>query len=396
MTDQSRARERFQNSWRLASRKMAGLLAGFFMIGLMAGLSAITEPAIAQSGMNADPSKLDCPSTCKASPRIGTSREIILNGETVTSSLHIRVHCLGVAQKQDIAIVVDPDDQMSRSEFHNIKKDLAKLIIGLGLPRNPHTRIGLISASSQAQTTGRLSNDEAQVISDINRVEYGSTQDLAAGIDLARRLLRGSTPDCERFFVNKMMITLSSDVATGNCNAVSKAARKVKSEGVLSMAVCAQNRCRDSRCLRNEVASSPRYFFSSLFELNQVRLVVEGIRNAVPPVTNLARPDIINITTKQVSIVEHLAEGLEYVPGSAIPDAEWSEDVRTLTWPVYGFMPKDGVTLSYRTKPLYSGDITISEGAEITWRDNLNHEGASILPATSVLVLGGRIGGEAR
>ena len=213
---------------------------------------------------------------------------------------------------------------------------------------------------------------------------------MAEGIELARRMLVVPPPDCDSPFVDQMLIALSPNIARDECSPLARAARKVRSSGILCVAVCTQHRCRDSRCLRNEVASSPRYFFSSLNELNRIYQVVERIRNDLAPITHANHPDLINITVKDTSIVEHLAEGVEYIPGSAVPEAELSTDGRRLTWPAIKFLPKDGLTLTYQTRPLISGQIQISEGAEVAWRDNQNREGKKVLPTTSVLVLGGR------
>ena len=223
----------------------------------------------------------------------------------------------------------------------------------------------------------------------ISRINSSENQNLAAGINEVKRMLPTDPVDCDARTNDNVLITLSSGIPWDECSPIAKAIRGVHSNSVHTMAVCMQNRCRETRCLRQAVVSSHRYFFPRISDFSSVLHKIECMRNSVEPAPNSAKPDVINVTVKQVSIVEHLAEGLEYIPDSTVPAAHWSEENRTLTWPIYDFIPKDGVTLRYRTKPLGNGNIKISKGAEIRWRDNQNLEGASILPPTSVLVLGG-------
>ena len=148
---------------------MAGLLAVFFVIGLVSSLTSNVRPASAQSEVNAKSRQLKCPSPCKVSSRVGTSREIFLQGETVTSSLHISVVCPGMARLLDIAVIVDANDQMSNSELNLLKKDLAQFLLWLDLSNNPNTRIGLVSVSDRTETIIGLTNDESRILAAVNR-----------------------------------------------------------------------------------------------------------------------------------------------------------------------------------------------------------------------------------
>ena len=369
---------------------ISALLTTFFIIGMCASWLLGTDPALAQSDTNTLARKQRCPSTCTPISKSQPTSPVILSGETVTSSLHIKFRCTGRSSWLNIAIVVDPDALTSPSEVQQAKKALVQFVRRLDLGNDPYTRIGIVVASDRGMIVGDLTNDESRVLSLISRIGNDDSQNLAEGIEAAKRMLPTTPPDCLSPTNDNVLITLSSGIPWPECSPIAKAVRGAHSNGILTMAVCLQDRCLDTRCLRQEVASSSRYFFSRLGNFSEVARVIEFRRDTAEPAPNLAQPDVINITLKEVSVVDHLAEDLEYIPNSALPQAIWSADERTLTWPMFDFIPNDGITLSYRTKPLGIGRTTLSEGAEIRWLDNQGLDGFSVLPPTSVLVLGRR------
>ena len=150
MTNLVRENQLFETSSRRSSRlalpppsrKVTGLLAGFFVIGLTAGLLAIAEPVIAESKVatkaaaeptlartsttrsdfNTDASRKRCPSPCTPIPKSSPDSSVILSGESVTSSLHIKFQCKSQSSWLNIAILVAPDERINPSELQQAKK----------------------------------------------------------------------------------------------------------------------------------------------------------------------------------------------------------------------------------------------------------------------------------
>ena len=98
--------------------------------------------------------------------------------------------------------------------------------------------------------------------------------------------------------------------------------------------------------------------------------------------------EVLNITLKQVIIKVPLLEGMLYLPDTAVPKPEISDDGRHLQWSV-NFLPKDGMTFTHRILPMKGGQESVGGDIEISWRDNRNRPGTTTIPAARILTLGG-------
>ena len=182
----------------------------------------------------------------------------------------------------------------------------------------------------------------------------------------------------------KMTILFAADNEV-SCTAAARAASKLKANRNLLITIDASPDSQSSHCLR-QLASSARYRFD-LNNLEGFYPVFEPIRNDDLLGSNLKLDDRIFISLRQVSVIETLSDGFQYVPGSAEPVAEISPDGRQLSWD-FNYLPSMGVTLTYRVHALSPGFHEVSKGTDLTWKDIRNQPGKSRLAPGRVLVIG--------
>ena len=354
-------------------------------VGLSALLLALAgPPPSAQAQSQTSPRSayppLDCPSMCATNGDTTAFPKILLSGETVTAQLVVKATCAGIVRPMHLAILIDIDDRMSRGDIVEIKKELAQFIRRLDLEANS-TKIALVIASDPPRTIARLSDDKATLLAALKRIDYDAEQNLAAGINAARDVLSSYRVGCDKPDALNTMLVIASGIPSRECAPIARGSTKDTFE-----------RHPDDRYLCPEamsrIALSPirgrvlvRYFYSDIYGLRPARHLMERIRNESGN----------RITIKHFSVLEHLSEDVEYIPDSAIPPAQLSTDGRHLIWPRSTVLPKDGITLTYKVKPLSQGQTPISKGAEFYWMDTLNRPGNNRYEPSSVLVVGGRV-----
>ena len=306
-------------------------------MGIALGSSASSHSApLAQAAENLDKAERidlarppDCPTTCRLNAIQRARPSLMLAGETAEVELSMRGICPGGDVISRIVFVVDPDAEMSRSELREVQSALRSLVQKMELDPGPPAILGLVSVGKKATVLSSLSSDSDRILAAIGRLEPDEDQALHFGMEEARQMIaRSRIGDCDRAVgFSDIIVSFSSGISTRDCRPLARAARKAHSDGILNVAVCADWRCSDTRCLQKSVASYPRYFY----EIKEADQIHRGLFRIVD--------EVINITLKQLRISIPLVEGMHFVPGSFNPEVTISDDGKHLLWS-QTFVPK--------------------------------------------------------
>jgi hypothetical protein len=312
-------------------------------------------------------------SPCVSDGMTDATPRLLLQGEAVTVTLHARAVCAGESDYTHIVLVVDPSAAMGGDLAHELQGVLSDFVDKMRLPDNPATRIGVVLVDEVATTASRLTGDVGQIKRAFGRIEPRGDMRIELGIAEGLRLIQQARVDKPYNTIYEHMVLFSDGRNATACRAGEKASRKAKADGVMMIGVCVGRNC-DRRCMQ-PLASSARYFFSW------------GDARNFYHVFERVRYDRQSVWVRKMTIIETLPANMTYVEGSAIPaPSEVSTESRRLTW-VQNFAPADGLTVTYRVRPLAVGRHPLSLGARAEYRDNHDRVGSVAFPVPVVEVL---------
>ena len=313
---------------------------------------SIADPRSADHGGPAVPQSLRTPTpVCEITHDKRAGPPIASLGDTIEVSLTTRARCSAPRLlRVHIVLVMDESEAMSGQPIRHTKAAAQALVNELKLEDFPSTYVGVVAFGERARRLVGLTNDPASVRRAIHRVEAASGDArLDLGLAEALRVHARGESRSEPDWTTKVVILYSLGPPSDRCEEALRASRQVRGAGILVITVCAGPSC-NQRCMR-DIAASPRYFF----EVGDVRLmdVIHQIRH---------RFRIVVVRSLVVS--DTLSSDLAYVPGSARPaPTAIGPSGRWLQWhDVY--VPRDGVTYTFRAKPLRLGALSTNEGAE--------------------------------
>ena len=398
---------------RLPKRHSAsGVLALFCMAGLLAGLIFIsqfgrtTDYVVASTGLIMDravapsttssqldnvPNRRNCPSTCKVNspPSAPVNPPAILAGETISVSIPLQAVCAGLGSPARIVFVVDPDSQTTAGQLRDVQDIIRYLVDQLDLENTAGSEIAIVEVGGKARTVLGFSRDARRIKSAISRLRLDPDQNLSDGLEEAHWLFAstGLHSDCSVLAGRFVVLSFSSEVPAVDCASSRSAVNQLKHLNTQVLAVCMGRNCNSARCLRNDIASDRKYFFD--------------LRNARHSLRYFYRilDEVINITLKNLLVIEVLSPSVEYLPRNVDLEAnpelarrsrepdEVSDDGRRLLWK-QNFVPKDGLTLTYHVRPKRSGWLQINKGAKVTFEDNQGRKGSHQLQPSNALILG--------
>jgi len=295
----------------------------------------------------------------------------ILLGETVDVTLTVRAMCAGEPHLMHIAFVLDASGNLSASSNRQMKTAAVEVIRGLEMDEYPHTKVGVAAFDSAGRTLSTLTIDERRAETAVNRVDHEGGARIDLGLQEGDRMLRrgrGGSND-----ITEAMILMSNGHADVGDAQVLAAARQVKSQGILVIAVCVGNDCDEQ--LMRRLASSPRYYFR-----------VENI-GALRGVFQQVRERIININLKKLVVRDTLSPYMAYVAGSAVPEP--SEPPSPFDWLEWTdvYIPKEGVTYTFKVRPTVAGYMPTNAEAWGELTDNKDRTKDWTFPVPWVTVL---------
>lgn len=354
----------------LATRPARAVLAAVLIIlAALAGLSeGVRAAPAAQGGNQSSCSDLDPETRLPLSTRVISPSAIRLC-DTATVSLTARVSC--EASPLHIFLNIDKSGSMVGQPMNDAKAAARALVDTLEMDENPQTQVGLVSHGIQPNRDVRLTNNAGTVKGGIGRLGAGGEDNLPAAITMAANELVQARSDTSVEPVDVMVI-LSDAGQTFPPQEAVRAARQARGRDILIVAVCLDNGSSDCPAMR-QMASSPQYFFESRGTSGLTRIfrqIAEEVRD---------------IRLRSLTVEETLPEGLSYIEGSAVPEADYDAGSRKLTWS-YQFVGGAGLPMGYQVRPSAITTYTVAEKSLVTYRDSRNRLGRIAMP-TAVLTV---------
>jgi hypothetical protein len=193
-----------------------------------------------------------------------------------------------------------------------------------------------VTYTASGHTLCTLTNDAERVRACLRQPGGSVGSAIDAGIDEGLRVLVLGRPREPAPSLREVLVVYAALGNAAGCSPVIIAANRAKSQKVLVVSNCAGASC-DSACMR-QVASSARYFYD----------VTNGGRGLNPS------RDLAPATVRRLTIVDRLPSDMAYVADSAQPAPDKGDPVSGLVWQM-NYVPADGVTITFRVRPLELG-----------------------------------------
>jgi hypothetical protein len=318
-------------------------------------------------------------STCVPEQNQVAYPNVVLLGETTTTTLTVKALCAAEAWPLHIVLVLDGSPATTTAARRYEYETALGLVEDLRLPDYPQIGVGIVVFGGPDVLSCDLTSEVGRLKRCIDQVldaptETGDVDDL--GLDEAMAVLvagRGQWLGN----IREVVVLLTDAQCVASCRMALRAAGKVQRQGALVVTACASRQCARS-CVRS-LASSPRYFFDWPTARNRISAVFAKIND-----------EVININIKRLTLTGTLADGTRYVPDSAAPAPDTvSADGRTFTW-VTNYVPRDGVTVTLRIAPEVPGNHPSGLAATGQLLDNWNRTKEFAFPQPWTLVLGSR------
>jgi len=278
---------------------------------------------------------------------------ILLLGETTTVTLTLRGVCAYEWPPVHLVLLMDGSASM-RGNPNRLMKDAAiKLIDRLFLDLPPLVRVGVVTFSATAETLCDLTDDVERVKGCVARVDAIGESAIDTGIGEGLKVLdrgRDGVGDAPAEF----LIVFSDSANNRRCPEAVAAAKQAEARGVGLLAVCPSAKC-DTGCMKQiwpDLAGigNVDYPFSMIqWDVGCSRFIVVKIDHAI--------------------ITDTLPANMAYVAGSAVPPSTVGADSRTLVWRAAS-LTVDGITITYKVRPLQVGYRATSESTVAALWDN--------------------------
>lgn len=331
----------------------AALAAGAMGI-LWAAAALDALPAASAVGQDAGPAAAPQARTptplCEISHDKRAGPPIASLGDTIEVTLTTSALCRAPRRYVHVVLVLDESDAMTGEPIRKTKAAARQLVDDLRMTDYPGTYVGVVGFADRARRLVGLTNEPDLVRRALHRVGVGSGAGrLDVGLEEALEVHARGGIERDPDWVTKLVITYSLGPIGDRCDEAIRASRQVRGAGILSIAVCAGPTCSE-RCLR-EIASSHRYYFT--VEDDRIEEVLAQIRDRT-----------YNVVVRSLAISDTLSSDMAYVPGSARPEpTAMDPSGRWLRWHA-AYIPREGVTVTFRARPLRLGAVTTNEGAE--------------------------------
>lgn len=346
-------------------RQLLATVLAALAVGLM--LAAISLPGA--PGATARP--LD-PAQATATPpmslcvpefnKVASPAEVGLGGE-VHITLTTKVSC--PLAPLHMVLVLPESGGVPAQELERIQDHAEQVVDCLKLADNPLFQVAVVAYAGSARTLCQLTNDPRRVKSCIRQLRNSGITAIDAGIDEGVKTLARGRPGAAGVDPREVMLVYAASGNAAGCGPVLSAANRAKSQKILLMTVCAGDSC-DANCLR-QAASSPRYFYHT--DSPWPCAVEQGWTNSV----------------RRLTITDQLPADMAYVEGSADPAPSSGDPLTGFVW-VQNYVPRDGVTITLRVRPLECGERPTNVEASGELLDANNATKRFVFPVPTVKV----------
>jgi len=263
-----------------------------------------------------------------------------------------------------------------------MKNGAREMIAALNLPKNPTTRIAVVSFDDTATIFCQPTNDAALARGCVGRVGASGGTSIASGLQAGINALKTARieQNIARGDVREIMIVISDGADDAGCGAVQRAAQQAGDEEVHVISVCVGSGC-DVKCMRS-IASSLHYHFEARSPSQ-----LAGMLDQATELVRRSRTQTESTAISSLAIIVRLPSNVSLVPGSAKPTpSSISAIADHLTW-TFTPVARDGVTVTFRLRPLEVGLHAVSVGATGVFTDTSGRVGAFAFDSPLIRVL---------
>jgi hypothetical protein len=313
--------------------------------------------------------------------------EVVLLGDAAQVQVRTTPVCTSTAPALHMVVTFGDPSELGGTEYHQTRdfaRSVASTLYGQGA-----TRVGAVGHGGETRCD--LTDSEVLATRCLRRASERHLQpDAAHGLGdaidasvhvLGRAHFRHGTTNpwgSER----EVVMVVSGPPNAGECDAWARPAEHARRDGVLVMTMCVGSSCPDA-CLRNHIATSPRYAFT-MREASSLWRVFYGIRE-----------DIISYRLRELGLAYPLPADASYVANSLAWDAggdaggsgEYDPALHAVRFAT-DYVPSSGVTVTFGLRMTGPGRHELGGGAQLWAIDNRNLRIDSALPPRFVSALG--------
>lgn len=299
-------------------------------------------------------------------------------GQAVTVTLGVDGSCPAAEGLAEVVLVIDRSLSMQDADAGGQRSKLAAAqeaartfveTVSLG-----RVRVGLLLFDAQPTVAQDLTADKDALLGAIDGIQLARGTNLVDALDQAGSLLEnGARPGASRSIV--FMTDGRHSGQRPPIEAIDPIIARIRAAGIVTWSIgLGRPEDLDEAVLRRIADDSAHYLQSA--DGQTLAAIYRGIAGSISAAVLL----------RQATVVDRLPTDMDYVVGSAQPDAAWDPAARSLTW-LLRDVPLSGLNLSFRVIPQLPGQRPTNAGASLDYRDGLDQPGRLDFPLPSVLVL---------
>jgi Mg-chelatase subunit ChlD len=324
----------------------------------------LARPLLAQP----DPGRSDCRLQLdkRADPTL------LLLGERTTITLMTASACPERVTPVHVVMALDTSSSMlSDGKLPAAKSAALGFVQTVDLSVN---RVGVVAFAAEARVATELTDRYADISAAIDGLTTTRGTNIAAGIDVAREVVRRGRPATGTAPIDVIMVMSDGRQSEGQGDGtalVLAAADRAKADGILIITVCFGDDCEDD--VMRQAASRPELYARA------------GSGASLAEIFRSISQQLVATTLKTLSIVDALPENMQYVEGSAVP-APAERTAGWLRW-AWTVVPESGVVVTYQLQPLQAGLWPTNIRAEAAFLDTEDKAGSGVFPVPQVRVV---------
>lgn len=309
------------------------------------------------------PSPTPIPTCIVIGNKLAAPGRLVL-GQTAAVTLSLRTTCVGRPHPggADIVVALDRSASMADDNFRRARRDLHLLATALD---SLDYRLGLASFAADARSEFRLGPPDRQPLGDLDSLKPEGYTNITAGLESAAALLTDAQPDALR-----ILLLLSDGRHSPGFAPPEPAAARLAAEGIVLLALA----------------------YGSEPDLSRLGILVGGQDLVWPASAGLDLAEIVDrirdftedSLAGGLTVDDLLGAQMALVEGSVAPAA--IQGPGRLLWS-RPLMPRDGMILSYRVRPLTTGRLPVNQEAMARFTDADGAPGIFRFPVPQVEVI---------
>jgi uncharacterized protein YegL len=321
----------------------------FCLLLLLAGLLTVPSRSLRAAR--------DVESPCVPEYSKAAAPQLVLLGEDVSITLRVRAACPGDVAPWHLVFALDGSASMAGARTRRMKAAAADVTRSLDLDHNRSTQVGVVEFDGGARALCPLSGETQRIVTCIDKVGAAGGSAIHKGIDEALRTLAKGRSVFGAKEMAQTIVLLSNGHDDAGCSPLVAAANRAKGQGVTVISVCVGPNCNAS-CMRR-AATDPRFYADSE-DRSRLLEMFERIRDSGG----------LSVVVHTLEVEDTIPPSMAHVPGSASPPpTEPQTPTDWLRWEET-FVPREGLTYTYRVRPLVAGYLATNATATGRLTDN--------------------------